>query len=82
MVLLGESAAGKTAILHYLLHREFSNPETTISGRPELYSTEVDSNRVEFQVWDTPGHERCRSMVPLYCHGAKAAIVVYEMSDP
>ena len=40
-----------------------------------------DDSIVKFNVWDTAGEERFRTIVPLYYRGAAAAIVVYEVTS-
>lgn len=35
---------------------------------------------VKFDIWDTAGQERYRSLAPMYYKGAKAALVVYDIT--
>lgn len=35
---------------------------------------------IKFEVWDTAGQERFNSIAPMYYRGAKAAIVVYDIT--
>jgi small GTP-binding protein len=41
----------------------------------------VDENRITLQIWDTAGQERFRAMAPLYYRKAKAAVVVFDVTD-
>ena len=41
----------------------------------------VDDNRITLQIWDTAGQERFRAMAPLYYRKAKAAVVVFDVTD-
>ena len=41
----------------------------------------VNSRRIKFDIWDTAGQEKYRSMTPLYYRGAYAAIIVYDVTD-
>jgi len=34
-----------------------------------------------FKIWDTAGQERFRSMAPMYYRGAKAAILVFDLTN-
>lgn len=42
---------------------------------------EIDGRVVRFEVWDTAGQERYNSLIPLYYRGARAALVVYDLTD-
>jgi len=39
-----------------------------------------DESVISLQMWDTAGQERFRSMAPLYFRGAKAALLVFDIS--
>jgi GTPase SAR1 family protein len=41
----------------------------------------LDGRVVRFEVWDTAGQERYNSLIPLYYRGARAALVVYDLTD-
>ena len=41
----------------------------------------MDDNRITLQIWDTAGQERFRAMAPLYYRKAKAAVVVFDVTD-
>ncbi|KAF8358534.1 hypothetical protein PRIPAC_93529 [Pristionchus pacificus] len=34
-----------------------------------------------FEIWDRAGQERYHSLAPMYCRGAQAAIVVYDITN-
>lgn len=35
---------------------------------------------MKFDIWDTAGEERFRALAPLYYKGAKAALVVFDLT--
>ena len=41
----------------------------------------IDETEMKFEIWDTAGMERYRSLTPMYYRGAQAAIVVYSITD-
>ncbi len=44
-------------------------------------AVDLPDKTVIFQVWDTAGQERFHSLIPMYLRDAKAAIVVYDVTD-
>ena len=43
--------------------------------------TRTDGKVIKFDVWDTAGQERYHSLAPMYYRGAKAAIIVYDITS-
>lgn len=41
---------------------------------------EVGDVSYQFQIWDTAGQEKYRSLAPMYYRGASAAIIVYDIT--
>lgn len=84
LVLLGESAVGKSSIVHRFVKNTFDDMrESTIGAAfltqsitlPELKTT------VKFEIWDTAGQERYKSLAPMYYRNANAALCVYDISS-
>ncbi|WFD28382.1 Vacuolar protein sorting-associated protein 21 [Malassezia nana] len=70
LVLLGESAVGKTSIVHRFVQDEFQeNREPTIGAA-----------FLTFEIWDTAGQERFHSLAPMYYRNAQASVVVYDVT--
>jgi small GTP-binding protein len=42
----------------------------------------IENNTVALQAWDTAGQETYRGFAPVYLRGARAAILVYDVTDP
>lgn len=83
IVLLGDSRVGKTSLLSnqmYGHHPPTQNP--TIGCHCNEVSILVDGKPIVLQVWDTAGQEMYRALVPVYVRFARAAIVVYDITDP
>jgi small GTP-binding protein len=82
IVLIGDTAVGKTSILNRVMEDRF-NPfeQTTVGANWQLYVRDFNGDRVELQIWDTAGQERFRSLGPLYYRGASGAIVVYDVTS-
>lgn len=45
------------------------------------HGIELPHATVKFDMWDTAGQERYRSLAPMYYKGAKAAVVVYDITS-
>ena len=82
-VLLGETAVGKSSIAVRFVRDQFSEyQESTIGAAFLAQSTTLsDGEEVRFEIWDTAGQERYHSLAPMYYRGAKAAVVVYDITD-
>ena len=42
----------------------------------------VDGKSIKFQIWDTAGQDRFRTITSSYYKGANGIIMVYDISDP
>jgi len=82
MVLLGDVYVGKTSIAYRFVKNEFSeNQESTVGAVFLTHAMELDDVRMKFDIWDTAGQERYRALAPMYYKGAKAALVVYDITS-
>ena len=81
IVVLGESAVGKSCIVLRFVHNEFVPQECTIGAAFITATVQVSESTVKYEIWDTAGQERYRSLAPMYYRGAVAAIVVYDITS-
>lgn len=82
VVLLGQSAVGKTCIVSYLINGKFDETASPTLGASYASKTiDVDGKKVSLQIWDTAGQERFRVLAPMYYRGAQAAILCYSIID-
>lgn len=82
VVTLGESSVGKTSIINRLVNKEFNAIEQpTIGSTFLLHEEEVEDFRIEMQIWDTAGQEKYKSLSPIYCRGAAAAVVTFDLTN-
>eukprot|EP00127_Corallochytrium_limacisporum_P000730 Clim_evm16s25 gene=Clim_evmTU16s25 len=83
LVLLGESAVGKSSLVLRFVKGQFHEYQESTIGAAFLTQTVVlDDVTVKFEIWDTAGQERYHSLAPMYYRGAQAAIVVYDVTSP
>jgi small GTP-binding protein len=82
LVLLGESAVGKSSlVLRFVKGQFFEYQESTIGAAFLTQSVALDDCTVKFEIWDTAGQERYHSLAPMYYRGAAAAVVVYDITS-
>jgi Ras-related protein Rab-5C len=82
VVFFGESAVGKTSIVTRFVRDDFLElQEPTIGAAFHTKSIHLDDYDVKMEFWDTAGQERYMSFAPLYYRGAKAAFIVYDITD-
>ncbi|XP_050384743.1 ras-related protein RABA4d [Argentina anserina] len=81
VVLIGDSAVGKTQLLARFARNEFSlESKATIGVEFQTKTLILDQKTVKAQIWDTAGQERYRAVTSAYYRGAVGAMLVYDMS--
>lgn len=79
--LLGETGVGKTSLSNRFVNEEFNDKtESTIGAAFLSKSITFDGQNYKFQIWDTAGQEKYKSLAPMYYRGSSAAIVVYDIT--
>ena len=82
VVLLGQSAVGKTCLVSFFIHGKFDESALPTLGASYASKTiDIDGKKVSLQIWDTAGQERFRVLAPMYYQGANAAILCYSIID-
>ncbi|KAL5703933.1 Ras-related protein RABA5a [Ranunculus cassubicifolius] len=81
VVLIGDSAVGKSNLLSRFARNEFfPNSKSTIGVEFQTQKIDIDGKEVKAQIWDTAGQERFRAVTSAYYRGAVGALVVYDIS--
>jgi Ras-related protein Rab-5C len=74
---------GKTSLLNQFIDGKFDAHESPTIGACYQFHRRVHSGvPVDFQIWDTAGQEKYRSLVPIYYRSCAGAIAVYDLSAP
>jgi len=83
LVLLGESAVGKSSLVLRFVKDQFDDfRESTIGAAFLTQTISLDDNTtVKFEIWDTAGQERYKSLAPMYYRNANCAVVVYDITQ-
>ena len=83
VVLLGESGVGKTSIIsQFTTHKFDPHRETSLSA--QFISKTVDfpdiNQSIKFDIWDTVGQEKYRSLAKIFYKDAKVIVFVYDIT--
>ena len=83
VVLLGESGVGKTSIISQFTSKKF-NPRCPTSVSAQFISKIINfpqySKRLKFDLWDTVGQEKYRSLAKIFYKDASIIIFVYDIT--
>jgi small GTP-binding protein len=84
VVLLGESGVGKTCIIARFINNTFEENLVSTTGASYAGKTmtfdEYDGKSIRFEIWDTAGQEKYRSLTKIFYKDATAAILVYDIT--
>ncbi|KAF3452679.1 hypothetical protein FNV43_RR03112 [Rhamnella rubrinervis] len=81
VVLIGDSAVGKSQLLARFSRNEFSlDSKATIGVEFQTRTLLIDHKTIKAQIWDTAGQERYRAVTSAYYRGAVGAMLVYDVT--
>lgn len=79
IIFVGESNVGKSSLCARLVDNTFKeNINSTIGA--QFFNKFHGSNI--YDIWDTAGQEKYKSLVPLYYRGAHIVILVFDLTSP
>ena len=83
VVLLGESGVGKTSIISQFTTNNF-NPRVATSVSAQFISKTIEfpdyGKKLKFDIWDTVGQEKYRSLAKIFYKDAKIIVFVYDIT--
>ena len=83
VVLIGESGVGKTSIIQRFKENTFTYSTKVTTGanyfRKEIIF-EDENKSINFEVWDTAGTERYRSLAKVFYKNAAVCVLVYDIT--
>ncbi|XP_053139845.1 ras-related protein Rab-20 [Hemicordylus capensis] len=77
VVLLGDMNVGKTSLLHRYMERRFQDTVSTVGGA--FYLKQWGPHNIS--IWDTAGREQFHGLGSMYCRGAAAVILTYDVTN-
>ena len=81
IILLGDSAVGKTKLVERFLMDEY-NPQQLSTYALTMFrkNLDIEGKNVKVDIWDTAGQERFNKMHPAYYHRAHACILCFDVT--
>ena len=82
IILLGEPGVEKTALAQQFCFDLF-NPSEKLTIGVDFYvkNIELQGKKIKLQIWDVGGEERFKFLIPTYCNGANAAMIVFDITN-
>ncbi|NXS91038.1 RAB20 protein, partial [Jacana jacana] len=77
VVLLGDMNVGKTSLLHRYMEKRFQETVSTVGGA--FYLKQWGPYNIS--IWDTAGREQFHGLGSMYCRGAAAVILTYDVNS-
>lgn len=77
VVILGDMNVGKTSLLHRYTEKKFKDTISTVGGAFFLKQW----GPYNISIWDTAGREQFHGLGSMYCRGAAAAILTYDVTN-
>ncbi|NWQ97249.1 RAB20 protein, partial [Burhinus bistriatus] len=75
--LLGDMNVGKTSLLHRYMEKRFQETVSTVGGA--FYLKQWGPYNIS--IWDTAGREQFHGLGSMYCRGAAAVILTYDVNS-
>jgi small GTP-binding protein len=85
VVLLGESGVGKTSIISRFINDVFEEGLVTTTGASyagkNMLFKDYQNQVIRFEIWDTAGQEKYRSLTQIFYKDAAIAVLVYDITS-
>jgi len=81
LLLVGDSAVGKSSLLLRFSNNSFDDLAPTIGVDFKVKYMTVEDKRIKLTIWDTAGQERFRTLTSSYYRGAHGIVLVYDVSN-
>ncbi|NHJ33568.1 MAG: GTP-binding protein, partial [Asgard group archaeon] len=83
VLLIGEAAVGKTSLTIKFIHGKFkSDYLLTVGMEPYSKYIKMGNDMVTLSIWDIAGQQRFDVFRTMFFRGAKAALLVFDLTRP
>ena len=84
VVLIGESGVGKTSIISRYINNTFKSQLMSTPGANFVHKNvllEEENQSIKYEIWDTAGQEKYRSLAKVFYKNAAACVLVYDITN-
>ena len=82
VVLIGESGVGETSIIQRFTSNTFSSTQSSTGGANFVEKEmNIENQKIKFEIWDTAGQEKFRSLAKVFYNNASVCVMVYDITN-
>ena len=81
VILLGGYNVGKTKIIDSFLESNFEDSTTGASYAAKTIFFKEENQSIKFEIWDTAGQEKYRSLLKIFYKNSNVLILVYDITN-
>ena len=81
VIVVGDSGVGKTSIINRYIENFNPDEKATIGASFSSKLQLVDNYNISFDIWDTAGEERFRSVNSIFYKEASICLIVYDITN-
>lgn len=81
LIIIGDTAVGKSCLLHRLTNNEFmTDHEVTVGVEFGTLLVKLEQQVFKLQIWDTAGQEQFKSITKIFYRGAHCIFLAYDIT--
>lgn len=81
LIIIGDSAVGKSCLLHRLTNNEFvTDHEVTVGVEFGTLLVKLEQQLFKLQIWDTAGQDSFKSITKIFYRGAHCIFLAYDIT--
>jgi Ras-related protein Rab-5C len=82
VILVGASGVGKTSIINHVIRGYFEEDSLpTVGSSYSKYQFEDGGKKINFEIWDTAGQEKYRTLMRNFFSETKVALFVFDLTN-
>ena len=82
ILLLGDAAVGKTALVNRFVSAKFIKDYVlTIGMEPYSKYAKIGKTNICYSLWDIAGQEKFKAMRQIFFQGARGSIIVFDLTN-
>ena len=82
LIICGETMVGKSSLIDRLIHNSFAlGSESTMTASSKKMEIILDDVVIQFNIWDTAGQTRFRSINKIHYKRADVVLLIYDITS-